>query len=119
MKRHAANHEANAAQPDRLPVDAAYNATGFEILKTHDMGPLTEDGERYLVEVYDLEVRTLDGRRWVFHLAFRSQDEAKRFATDVIAFGTINPEKWNCAFDPNAAQELPDYVTDWYRPEFN
>lgn len=114
MTRQTANDRS-----DRLPIDADYNTTGFEMLPTHDLGPLTEDGERYLVRAFDLEVQTLDGRRWVFHLAFRTPDEAERFAGDVIAYGSINPEKWNCSFDPNARPTLPDYVTHWYLPEFN
>ena len=94
---------------NRLAVDTC------EACRTQDLGPMTEDGERYLFTCWDIVVRTRDGRQWVFPQADRDEDKAINFAECVVDHGSINPEKWTECTSP----ELPDYVTHWWRPEFN
>ena len=100
----------------RLAVDKNYDPVP---LRTHDLGPITEDGERYLVEVWNLEVKTTDGCRWVHESAFWSEARAIEFGATVVRFGSIHPDNWHLIYDPNAPVELPDYVTDWANPIFN
>ncbi|MHC4299621.1 MAG: hypothetical protein ACYS7Y_20270 [Planctomycetota bacterium] len=86
-----------------------------DALLTHDLGPVTEDGERYLVTCWDIVAQAADGRQWLFPQAFPSEEAGQALAERVEEYGSIDPEKWR-EITPAG---LPDYVTDWHRPEFN
>lgn len=99
----------------RLKIDTNF----CEIHPTHSLGRMYEDGTHPLRRCYDLELRTEDGRQWAYTMAFATEEEAREFAQRVFDYGSINPDKWYCSFDPHREPELPDYVTEWWMPEFN
>jgi hypothetical protein len=81
------------------------------------MGPVTEDGERYLVNCWDIVAHTEDGGRWLFPMPENTEEKGEAFAKQVENHGSIDPEKWvDITPNPNA---LPDYVTDPHNPIFN
>jgi hypothetical protein len=91
------------------------NINDCEACLTHELSPLTEDGERYLMEVWDVVARTTDGCTFVYHDSSWDERDAKEFAARVEGYGNINPDLWAEVI----TSELPDYVTDPHRPEFN
>ena len=76
-----------------------------------------EDGENYWVTVYNITCTTADGRRWLHEHIERTWQAADAFCDRIYKVGSINPDKWlDITRDPD---ELPDYVTDPHRAEFN
>jgi hypothetical protein len=65
-----------------------------ESLKTSDLGPMNDDGERDLVYVWDTVAKTEDGKQWVHNLAQKSEKTGRFFAEKIKAHGSINPKYW-------------------------
>lgn len=90
--------------------------SSFEIVPTEDIAGRFEDtNEPFYRRCYDVLVEGQSGR-YCYTLGFWEEDEAIAFGKRVVLYGSINPDKWHCISNPVS---LPDYVTHFWREEFN
>ena len=87
----------------------------IEACKTYEYGPVNDDGMRCLIPVWEVVIDTPEAFLVHPHV-FQTEEAANRFVDRVVARGTIQRSLWN---ECPRNHDLPDYVTHWYRPEFN
>jgi hypothetical protein len=87
-----------------------------EAVPTQVLGPYNDDGERFYQQAFDIIAHPSNGGPMYVHpVHWMTKESAEWFVNRVKAVGRINPEHWwECT-----PSELPDYVTEWWRPEFN
>lgn len=81
------------------------------------LGPITDDGERYWQQVWVIVAHTSDcGPMCVHFTVWHTQKSAEWFAAKVEKAGRINLDYWTM---DRPHDELPDYVLNPWRPEYN